>query len=699
MLNFVLRNTPKIADVFVFEHSENSDGCDSYEISTREKNIVISANSKIAMAMGYYRYLKEYCNVLVPGGDYDISFVKSAPLPSKKIVYSVPQKLRLAFTYERYSTEIDGWGFDRWEKELDFLAMHGVNAPLILTGSDGVLYKTLMEFRFKKEVALEFIAGSGYFYHQLKGNLFGFLPIYSVDYLDKKIEVGRKATERAKELGMSPIHQGYISAVPFSFRRNYTKTDLIKRKVWNQFPPAMTIEPTDSVHIEVFQKAYLEKQKELLGEVHNYLFDPLLDVDFKGYNSFIEKSISMYANFLKGFDPDGVWFVHSQALHAYPDRINDMVIIDETGDEADSSNGFGGNDFVVGYRGNLNGRTVICGNMQALSENPFLTIKEKYSNAVGTGLFFDSDYCNTAFYNLASEMLTCDTRMDLKSYFESYSKRRYGTQDFADFLLDLQNLCYNNNSVMNLASAVCARPCTELEHTAPFDTFDLPYDNNVLLDLVKKVVASGTKMNDLFRKDIQDVMRQVLSNVLYPIYLQAVNCFKNKAIEPFEKTTNAFIEIMTDIDRLLKTVPESNLYNHIQTARQLGDTKEISQNLEVNFMMYHTTFGPLKNSVIFDTYWREWGGMVKDLYLKRWYIFFRMMASYFDKPKKFKDMSKRRPYDRNEFSKTILTQRYEYAENEWIKDYIPRPSGIGEEDVIDVIKELIEKYEPIIREF
>ena len=699
MMNLVLRNTPKIAEFIVFEDCEAINGCDTYEIFSREKSVVIAASSKIAMAMGYYRYLKEYCNVLITDGNYDISYVKTAPLPDKKITCSVAQKLRLAFTYERYAAEIDGWGFDRWEKELDFLAMHGVNAPLILAGVDGVLYKMLMEFRFKKETALEFIAGSCYFYHQLKGNLFGFLPIYSVDYFDKKIEVGRRATERAQELGMSPIHQGFMSAVPFSFRRNYTKTDLIKRRVWNQFPPAMTIEPTDSIHIGVYQKAFLQKQRELLGEVHNYLFDPLLDVDFKGYTSFVEKSIAMYVNFIKGFDPEAVWFVHAQAIHTYPERIQNMVIIDGAGTEAAETNGFNGNDFVVGFKGNLNGRTVICGDMKTLSQNPYITVKQKYPNAVGTGLFFDSDGCNTVFYNLAAEMLTCDSAVDLEQYFTAYSKRRYGTEAFAPFLSEFQKLCYNENSPLNLASAVCARPCTELEHTAPFDTFELPYKNIELFKLVKSVLDSGLKMNDLFRRDIQEVMRQVLSNVLYPIYRQSVDCFKNKAIEPFEKTTNAFIEIMTDIDRLLKTVPETNLYTHIQCARQLGDTKEVSQNLEVNFMMYHTTFGPIKNSVLYDTNWREWGGMVKDLYLKRWYIFFRMMASYFEKPKKFKDISKRRPYDRNEFSGTLLAQRFEYAENEWIKDYIPRPSGIGEEDVIDVIKDIIEKYEPIISEF
>ncbi len=700
MINFVQRNTPKIEEIFVFEALETNDSFDCYEVFSRDKNIVIKGNSKIAQAMGYYRYLKEYCNVLITDGNYDISYVKTAPLPDKKISYKVNQKLRLTFSYERYAAEIDGWGFDRWEKELDFLAMHGVNCPLILAGSDGVLFKALTEeFRIKKEAALEFIAGSQFYYNQLKGNLFGYLPIFSIDYLEKKIEVGRKATERAVELGMAPIHQGFISAVPFTFRRNYTKADLIKRPLWNHFPPAMSIEPTDDIHIDVFQNAYLSKQRELLGVVHNYLFDPISDVDFKGYYTFVEKSVNMYINYIKKFDPEATWFVHSKSIDKYPSRIDGMVVIDENGDDYKRTDGFNGNDFVVGYKGNLNGRTVLCGNMTELSKNPYAKIKQEFENAVGTGNFFDSDNCNTVFYNLACEMLTLDGEVDLAKYFEKYSLCRYGTVNFSEFLMKLHQLVYNDNSVLNLASTVCARPCSELYHTAPNDTFEYPYDNKELYSLVKSVMASDTKKNDLFRKDIQDVMRQVLSNVLYPIYQQTVACFRNKAIEPFEKTTNAFVEIMGDIDRLLKTVPETNMFTHMQIARQLGDTKEINQNLEVNFMMYHTIFGPLKNSLIFDTNWREWGGMVRDFYLKRWYIFFRMMASYFDKPKKFKDMSKKRPFDRNLYADTLLSKRLEYAENEWVKDYIPRPSGIGEEDTIDVINELIEKYDAIITEF
>ncbi len=700
MLDLVLRNTPKIAELFVFEDMESQIDLDSYEVFSREKQIVIRGNSNIAKAMGYYHYLREYCNCLITSGDFDISYIKTAPLPKEKLKFTVSQRLRLAFTYERYSAEIDSWGFDRWEKELDFMAMCGVNTPLILNGTDGVLYKTLMEdFRFKKETALDFISGSGYFYRQLQGDIFGYLPMYSEEYFDKKIEVGAKATERAKELGMQPIHQGYIPTVPFSFRRNYSKTDLIKRPVWNSFAPAMTIEPGDETHIKIFQEAFLNKQKELLGDVHNYIFDPLVDVKFKGYNSFIEKTYPMYLNFIKNYDEKAVWFVNSKAVNMYPQRVDGLVFIDEDGSHFSQTNAFNGNDFVVGYKGNIFGRNVVCGDMKSLSENPYAKIKSEYENAVGTGVFFDSDSANPLFYSLALKMLTAKGSVNLEDFAREYAHCKYGNADNKEFLLKVIDLCYGENSNLNQASALCARPCTELKHTAPFDTFQRPYQNKDLFCLVKEIIESDCKKNEAFRADLQELFRQALSNVLYPIYQQVVACFRNKAIQDFEKTTNAFLEIGEDVDRLLKTVEKTNLFTQIDVARQLGDTKEVRQNLEVNFLMYLTVYGPLKNSPLYDTNWREWGGMAKDFYLKRWYMFFRMMASYFDKPKKFKDMSKKLVNERNEYADSLLTKRFEYMENEWIKDYIPRPSGIGEEDTIEVIKELIEKYEAIVMEF
>ncbi len=699
MKDFVLRNTPKIADSFEFRACEADGGCDTYQIFTEDKKVIICGNNKVAQAMGYYRYLHDYCNVLLVSGDYDISYIKSAPLPESKTTCTVKQKIRMAMTSERYAAEADCWGFDRWEKEIDFMAMNGVNTPLMLIGSDGVLYKMLIDMRIKPDAVTSFISGSNYWYRQLTGNLFGYLPLGSEEYFNKKIEIGRMITEREKELDMSPVHQGHLPTVPFAFRRHYPKTDLIKLPEWNEFPPAMTIAADDFGYLRIFVKTYLEFQRNLLGEVHNYIFDPLTDVDFKGYHTFLDDIGDHFLEILEEFDGEGKWFVHSKSLPELKNKFEKTVIIDEDGTDFEKFSGFAGNDFVLGFRGNLFGRTVLCGDMETLSENPYLAVKEKYENAVGTGLFFDSDAENPAFYALAAKMLTADKKVDLDSFLTDFSVCRYGSDDFADDVKTLVKLCYCKGSQLNQASALCARPCTQIKHTAPFDTFERPYDNKELLKFVKSALANETKKNDNYRKDMSSVLRQVLSNVLEPLYKQATRCFFEKMIAEYEQTSNAFLEICQDIDRLLKTVPDNNLYYHLDAARQLSDTKELRQNLEINFLMYHTSYGPVKNSRLYDVAWREWGGMVAHFYTNRWYKYFKMLAAYFDKPKKLKDISKHQFYERNAYAGTLLAQRLEYIETEWIRDYVPRPTGIGEEDAIAVMNELIEKYEPIINEF
>lgn len=699
MKDFVLRNTPKIADAFEFRTCESDNGFDTYQVFDEDKKIVICGNNKIAMAMGYYKYLHDCCNVMLVSGDYDISYIKSAPLPEKKITCTVRQKIRMAMTSQRFAAEADGWGFDRWEKEIDFMAMNGINTPLALTGSDSVLFKMLTGMRIKPETVASFISGSCYWYRQLAGNLFGFLPINYADYFDKKIAVGKRVTEREKELDMMPVHQGILLTAPFSFRKHYPKSDFIKLPQWNGFPPAMTISADDYGYFRIFNKMFLEKQKELLGETHNYIFDPLTDVDTSGYNSFIETVGDDFRELLDEIDSEGIWFVRSDSLPEIKCKIEKTVIIDENGTDYDKRGGFAGNDFVLGFRGNLNGRTVLCGDMESLCENPFLAAKEKYENAVGTGLFFDSDDENPYFYSLAARMITSDKRADLKHFMHDYSKCRYGTEGYGDDLYKLAKLCYGKGSNLNQASALCARPCTKINHTAPFDTFERPYDNKDLLAFVKETLANDAKKNDKYRRDMAGVLRQVLSNTLRPLHIQATGCFMNKMISEYEKTSNAFLEICEDIDRLLRTVPENNLYYHLESARQLGDTKELRQNLEINFLMYHTIYGPVKNSKLFDTNWREWGGMVGHFYANRWYKYFRMLAAYFKKPKKLKDVSRHQVYDRNAFADTLLGKRLEYFETEWIRDYVPRPTGIGEEDTITVMNELIEKYESIVNEF
>jgi hypothetical protein len=153
------------------------------------------------------------------------------------------------------------------------------------------------------------------------------------------------------------------------------------------------------------------------------------------------------------------------------------------------------------------------------------------------------------------------------------------------------------------------------------------------------------------------------------------------------------------MDRLLKTQESTNLSTVYEKAHELGNNKEEMQAIDINFLMYHTIWGPFDRSVLYDTAWTEIGGMVKDFYAQRWFMYFRALAAYFDNPKKLKDYSKKQPLDRNEYNGSYQHKRLAYFENNFLENYIPRKDGIAEEDTVEVAKEILSKYSEVINQF
>lgn len=50
---------------------------------------------------------------------------------------------RYYLNYCTYSYSMAFWDWERWEKEIDWMAMHGINMPLSITGMEVVWYNLL----------------------------------------------------------------------------------------------------------------------------------------------------------------------------------------------------------------------------------------------------------------------------------------------------------------------------------------------------------------------------------------------------------------------------------------------------------------------------------------------------------------------------------------------------------------------------
>ena len=134
MKELILRNTPDIADAFEMRECDSVNGSDHYEVFCENDKIVICGNCKISQAMGYYAYLRKYCGVNLSRCGNRCINVSSAPLFDGKIQKTVKQKKRACMSYEALGYSCAFWQWEDWEREIDFMAMNGVNLPLSVVG-------------------------------------------------------------------------------------------------------------------------------------------------------------------------------------------------------------------------------------------------------------------------------------------------------------------------------------------------------------------------------------------------------------------------------------------------------------------------------------------------------------------------------------------------------------------------------------
>lgn len=691
MLNLISRNTPRIADSFILRDIEADNGLDRYEIYAEDKKVVLAGNSPLSRAMAYYEYLSRFHNVVITSGDYDISYISSAPLPEEKICKTVKRKIRAMTSYEMFSLSGNFYGFDRWEKEIDFMAMRGFNRALQPVGFDAVLYRTLTEIGMPENFCLEFSSGPAFIINQLTGNIAATNPVNSKEYLERKLTVGRLISDRERELGIEPIFPAALPSVPFSLRKKYIKMDIFRAPMWYNFPPIFFIRPKNAF-FSVFNKKFLQIQREALGETHSYIFEPIYESDKKGFNSHLTDLGKGLEEMLAEFDEDAVCYMHTSSINAdfFKSCSADKYIFIDDCAMKENSNLLDGKSYITELKGNRYGRTGIYGNVEKVCNDPFS------GSPLGAALSFDTFEINHVFCAAALEAVTADGGFDADAFIRDFCRKRYKTDAYDDDIIALMKLCDSDECC---GSIICARPCTNVKHTAPFDTIERSYDFHKLYDIADRILRSDARRTDALRADVQSIVRQFLSDLAYPVYLKATEFFREKNVRNFEQASNLFLEICEDIDRLLRTREETNFCTKYVQAQELGSSKDEKEALQINYLLLHTIWGPFDHSILYDTVWNEWGGLVKDYYEARWHMYYRSLAAYFDNPKKLKDNSKKQPLDRNEYNGSYQAKRLALFENNFLENYIPRKDGICEEDTMEVAKELLEKYSEVYTQF
>ena len=695
---FTKRVLPKHENQVAAEIISEGSGYDCYEISGREGEVVLKGNciNSLAAALGDYLRHDAEVNLSWCGSRMDLPKLLPAPKARKRVI---EQKYRSYLNYCTFNYSASWWDWERWEKELDFMALNGINLPLAAVGIECIWYETLREIGFSESETMDFFSGPAFLAWQWMTNIEGFAGPLPKSWIEKRKILGRKIIQRQLELGMTPIQQGFSGFVPRLLKEKLPDARVQIKSDWCGIEGTAQLDPTDKYFAKIGY-IFMKKQKELFGSYGFYAADPFHEGEppEKGaeYLQRVGKAID---ELIQSFDHGGIWVMQSWSIRkeiACAVAKDRLLILDLAGVGHEKHDGFWGYPFVTGNLHNFGGRIALHGDLKLLAENSFTKVRGQYDNVCGTGLFMEGLNQNPVYYDLAFEMLTSSDRVELDNWLECYVKRRYGKADAA--LLEawktLSRTVYapGTNGVEK-SSIICARPAVNVKKSGPNDGFHVPYGNRRLLTALGDMLSVPCD-SDGYRFDVVDVFRQILSNYGQKLYAAVSESFKNRDKAAFEEQSGKFSELLDDVDMLLSLRGEYSLSEWIESARLWGDNPEEKDYMEYCAGLLITLWGYENDPHIFDYAWREWSGLVNGYYKRRWEIFFDYLKNCLACGSEYYEEVLPQVYGREAFRANECYKAMADFEVKWL--HTKKSFEKYNLDFDDTIKKLFDKYYGLI---
>lgn len=633
---FIKRILPNNTDDFILKFEDT--GEEYYKLYCDNGKITVEGNSMSSIACGVYYYLKEYCRVNLSWcGNRQIDKIDIVTF-NGEVINIIEQNYRAFLNYCTYGYSMSWWDWSRWESELDFLALNGINLIVQVVGIEAVWYYSLLELGVDKEDALAYISAPTHWPWQMMTNIEGYLPAMSEKYIEERYILGKKINDRMVELGMAPIQAGFSGCIPICVVDKFPNAECYKKSKWCGFAPTYELNPLDPLFGK-FADIFYRKQQELFGIHHYYACDPFHENEPPIQGSDYLKKVSMaISSEMNKIDDKYIWCMQSWSIRkdiACAVDKEHLLVLDLAGAKHKLTDNFWGYDFISGNLHNFGGRINMHGDIRLLAKNQFKQIKSICNNIVGTGLFMEGIEQNPLYYDIAFHMLTSAVELNIDDYLIKYANRRYGSTDdrLIDALILLKDSVYKSRTNgVELSSMVAARPAICVKKSGPNAGFKIPYDQQKLIkarDLLAE--CKSLKLKDGYGFDLYDISRQILSNELQSLQKKWSMAYAFGRRAKYEDAKCKFIDKLNEINVLLLTRDEYNFNLKLQAMKSLGQDDDSKRYYSKCLKTLLTVWGG-DDIKIFDYSWREWGGLVGEFYIPRWQIFFNYIDNQFKLP-------------------------------------------------------------------
>lgn len=650
----VQRLIPAQAERFLFESLPPQDGRDVFELETADGRVIVRGSSGVAIAAGVNWYLEHACHCDVSWCGSQLHLPPVLPTLGQKVRQTTPYRYRYFFNYCAFSYTLAWWDWPQWERLIDWMALHGINVPLAVTGQESVWQSVGRRLGLSDAELEQFLVGPAYLPFGWMGCIDGWGGPLPQSWIDRHRELEQKILARERELGMTPVLQGFTGHVPAALKQKFPRAKFQQLPSWCGFPGTYFLDPLDPLFRQV-GKAFVEEQTRQFGTDHLYASDTFIEMSPPSSDpAFLTDMGRAVFGAMQDADPEAVWvmqgwlFVNNPGFWKPPQNAallnsvpSDRLLLLDLMCEADpawkKTEAFYGRPWVfcllqtfgdtVSLHGGL---PQIAGQLRQARTDP------KAGQLCGLGHIMEGLGCNPVIHDFLADMTWQREVPQVDVWLQEYVQHRYGREHPQTQEAWKRLLASVYSSPGPIGTLICSRPGLRLGGSSSPVQVSQAWKS--LLE-----VAADLQHVDTYQFDLVNVSRQALGGLAGPMYGDIVAAYQAQDRPALAAAGQQLLDLIVDLDDLLATRRELLLGRWLADANRWATDDAQRRLYEWNARNQITLWGP-RDSVLHEYAQKQWSGMLRGFYGQRWKLFLDGLDAA---------LAAGKPWDEAQFEKTL----------------------------------------------
>jgi alpha-N-acetylglucosaminidase len=618
-------------------------GRERFRISNANGRIKVEGTTPSSLLFGVNWYLKYVAGVEISTNGTRLGSSRSWPLPAAVIERETPYAHRYALNQNIDGYTAPYWSWERWEHEIDILALSGINSMIVERGMDTVLYETFHDIGYSDAEIRGWITQPAHQNWQLMGNLCCFGGPISGDLLRMRAVSAQRIVARLRELGITPVLPGFYGIVPADFQKKFPNAHVIAQGEWAGFTRPGWLDPRDPMFARL-AAAFYRRQRGLFGDSSIYDMEVFQEGGESGDVPVPEAARHVQKG-LSRAHPDASWMMLAWQGNPRQDLLTGvdcrhLLIIDIDHDRVprdDRMKDFRQAPFLFGGIWEFGGRTTFGANVQNITGR-LQRMARTNSNMAGTAVFTEGMDTNPFAFDLFTEMAWRSDPIDSAAWTADYVRRRYGAADphalaawqaLLDTAYGIRVDAVDFNSERDAAqeSLFNAQPSLTTNRASHWAPEAMRYDAKLFTRVLPEMlrVAPELRASETYAYDLVDIARQTLANESRLLLPQIKAAFGANDRSRFRALTRRWLGLMDLQDELLASSRFFLVGTWLGFVPPWASTPEEAALLNYDARSLLTTWGDRKASEgadLHDYGNKDWAGLTRDYYRLRWQIYF-----------------------------------------------------------------------------